>query len=202
MLIVVRHGRTEANRAGLLLGRLDIGLDDVGRAQAAATADAVVVRHGAVDRVVSSPLSRTRATAEAFGRDVETDDRWIELDYGEWDGTPVADVGADRWRAWRSDPDFAPPGGESLATLGRRVRSALDELSTAAADSNIVVVSHVSPIKAALAWALQASVGVHWRAFVAQASITEIAVTDHGPSLRRFNDIGHLPATAVTPEGT
>ncbi|SUZ62101.1 uncharacterized protein METZ01_LOCUS14955, partial [marine metagenome] len=42
--------------------------------------------------VVSSPLLRTRRTAEAFGMDVEVDDRWIEMDYGEFDGRPVADV--------------------------------------------------------------------------------------------------------------
>lgn len=193
MLIIVRHGRTDANRTGLLLGRLDVGLDDVGRAQAEAAAAAVFAAHGTVDRLIVSPLSRTLETAAAFGVDVEVDERWVELDYGEWDGTPVADVSADRWSTWRSNPEFAPPGGESHAALGRRVRSALDDVAADAVDSNVVVVTHVSPIKAALAWALGVDDAVQWRSFVAQASITEIGVTERGPSLRCFNDTAHVP---------
>ena len=59
MLFVVRHGRTAANASGLLLGRLDPDLDELGVRQAAAAAAAL----GTVDRVVSSPLLRTRRTA-------------------------------------------------------------------------------------------------------------------------------------------
>ena len=93
VLIVVRHGRTEANASGLLLGRrLDPALDDLGRRQAAALGRRAARRA----RVVSSPLRRTRETAEAFGRPVEVDERWIELDYGELDGTPLRDVPARR----------------------------------------------------------------------------------------------------------
>ena len=55
-------------------------------------------------RVIASPLLRTRETAGAFGRPVEVDERWIELDYGELDGLPLRDVPADLWRAWRADP--------------------------------------------------------------------------------------------------
>ncbi|HAZ55902.1 MAG TPA: hypothetical protein DCY78_01570, partial [Acidimicrobiaceae bacterium] len=72
MLFVVRHGRTAANASGLLLGRLDPDLDELGVRQATAAAAAL----GSVDRVVSSPLLRTRHTAEAFGLEVEVDDRW------------------------------------------------------------------------------------------------------------------------------
>ena len=61
-LVIVRHGRTEANAHGLLLGRLDVELDPVGRAQAERLAAAT----GPVDRVIASPLQRTRQTAAAF----------------------------------------------------------------------------------------------------------------------------------------
>ena len=122
VLIVVRHGRTEANASGLLLGRrLDPGLDELGRRQAAALA--APWWRGA-DRVVCSPLRRTRETAAALGLPVEVDERWIELDYGALDGTPLAEVPADVWAAWRADIDFAPGGGESLASVGARVRAA------------------------------------------------------------------------------
>lgn len=192
MLTVVRHGRTDANRSGLLLGRLDVGLDPLGEAQAAAVAEAV----GPADRIVCSPLERTRRTAAAWGTAVEVDDRWIELDYGTLDGTPLRDVDADLWRRWRSDVGFAPPGGESLRSLADRVAAACDDLSDAARDGHVVVVTHVSPIKAAAAWAIGVGIEVSWRMFVAPASVTRIAVGDRGPSLHGFNDIGHLAEVA------
>ncbi|HEY1118321.1 MAG TPA: histidine phosphatase family protein [Acidimicrobiales bacterium] len=188
MLTVVRHGRTEANRSGLLLGRLDVGLDPLGQAQAAAVAAAV----GSADRIVCSPLRRTRDTAAAWGVDVEVDDRWIELDYGDLDGTPLRDVDADLWARWRRDVTFAPPAGESLDALGERVRAACDDLADDARTGHVVVVTHVSPIKAAAAWAMGVGIEVSWRMFVAPASVTRIAVGDRGPSLHGFNDVAHL----------
>jgi broad specificity phosphatase PhoE len=185
-LYVCRHGRTEANAAGLLLGRADPGLDDLGRLQAEALA-AALPKAGPV---VSSPLRRCRDTAAAFGRPVSVDERLIELDYGEWDQTPLGDVPAESWAEWQRDPGFRPPGGESLEALYLRVASALDEL----ADSQepIVIVSHVSPIKAAVAWALGVGVEISWRCFVSPASITEIGTSRSRPSLRGFNDVAHL----------
>lgn len=188
MLIVVRHGRTEANARGLLLGRADPPLDAVGRDQAQALVRALP---GAT-RVVSSPLARCRQTAAAFGLPVVIDDRWVELDYGEWDGRPVSEVPAEVWRQWRADPDFAPPGGESLVALGERVRAAADEAAAEAMADDTVIVTHVSPVKAAVAWALGAADEVAWRTFVSQATITRIAVGERGPVLTSFNETAHL----------
>ncbi|MGK2947698.1 MAG: histidine phosphatase family protein [Acidimicrobiales bacterium] len=189
MLTVVRHGRTEANASGLLLGRrLDPGLDALGERQAAALAAALPE----VDRVVSSPLARTRQTAAAFSLPVEVDERWVEVDYGDLDGVPLAEVPADLWARWRADTTFAPPGGESLHDLGLRVRAAAADLVADAAQRHIVVVTHVSPVKAALAWALGVGDDVAWRAFVAPASITRIAVRGGTPSLHAFNVVTHL----------
>ncbi len=85
VLVLVRHGRTAANAQGLLQGRLDLPLDELGHAQAAELAKAL----GRPSRVVSSPLRRSRQTAEALGVEVELDERWTELDYGDLDGLPV-----------------------------------------------------------------------------------------------------------------
>jgi broad specificity phosphatase PhoE len=188
VLTIVRHGRTEANASGLLLGRrLDPGLDELGRQQAVALGSALPE-----GRVISSPLRRTRETAEAFGRPVEIDERWIELDYGDLDGTPLRDVSADVWSRWRQDPAWAPAGGESLVQLGERVREACEAVASEAREGDVIVVTHVSPVKAALAWALGVGDEISFRAFVAPASITTIATRGPRPSLHSFNGCAHL----------
>ena len=204
MIVLLRHGRTEANAQGLLLGRADPVLDDVGREQARAAA-AVLAETASVGRIVSSPLARCRATAEIVagflaevggegpGSPVEVDERWIELDYGELDGTPLSEVPPATWSAWQGDVDWAPPGGESHAALGKRVRAACDELATApAGDGDVLVVSHVSPIKAAVAWALAVGDEVAWHLFLAPGSITRIAPRGTRQSLQSFNETAHL----------
>jgi broad specificity phosphatase PhoE len=185
VLVLVRHGQTDANARGLLQGRVDLPLSELGRRQAAALATIVP----ADARVVASPLRRARETAAAFGREPDVDDRWIELDYGELDGRPIGDVAPETWAAWRADPHFVPPGGESLVTLGARVRSACEELLDEARRGDVVVVSHVSPIKAAIGWALGVGDEVGWRLFVQVASVTRIAVGPAGPSLFSFNEV-------------
>lgn len=188
MLVLVRHGQTDANARGLLLGRADPPLSELGRRQAAALAAHVPTPA----RVVTSPLRRTRETAAVFGAPIDVDDRWIELDYGEFDGRPIGDVGAATWTAWRADPHFVPPGGESLVTLGARVRSACEELVDEARDHDVVVVSHVSPIKAAIAWTLDVGDEVSWRLFVQVASITRVVIGPAGPALHSFNELAPL----------
>jgi len=188
-IVVVRHGRTAANAGGLLLGRLDVPLDDHGRTQAAAVATALP----APDLVVSSPLRRTRETAEAFGRPVEVDPAWIELDYGDWDGRPMGEVAPETWATWRADLDFAPPGGESLRHLSERVHGALEALVDRLDGRRVVVVSHVSPVKAAVSWALAVGPEVAWRTFVAPGSISRIGLGPSGPTLSSFNETAHLP---------
>lgn len=190
MLVLVRHGQTQANAEGRLQGRLDVPLSELGRRQAASLASAVA---GAA-RVVSSPLLRARETAEVFGLPVEVDERWIEMDYGDYDGRPLAEVPLELWERWRSDASYRPPGGESPAAVGERVRAACTELLVEAAERHVVVVSHVSPIKAAVAWALGASDEAAWRMFLEVASVCRVGVGPHGPLLRSFNECGHLPS--------
>jgi broad specificity phosphatase PhoE len=187
VLILVRHGRTPANAAGLLQGRLDQDLDEMGRLQATAVA-AYVQRWCDVDAVVSSPLKRAQQTAAAFGLAVETDDRWLELSYGEYEGTPHTDVPSEVWQRWRDDPHFTPTGGESLATLDQRVRSACEDLAGRAAGENVVVVSHVSPMKSAVAWALGVGVDISFNCHLDQAAVCRIAFRGDRPILQTFNE--------------
>lgn len=182
-ITLLRHGRTTANARGLLQGRVDNPLDEAGHRQAAAAASALTP----VDRVITSPLQRARQTAAAFRADAEVDERWIELDYGAWDGLPLSEVPAGVWEQWRTDLDLRPPGGETLVELGVRVRQSLDELVAAGGAGHMVVVSHVSPIKAAVAWALGVGDEIGWRTRLTTGAYSQISVAGGRVALETFN---------------
>jgi broad specificity phosphatase PhoE len=184
VLYLVRHGRTAANAARLLLGQMDVPLDEVGASQAEALGRIGSLRGAA--RVVSSPLVRARQTAAALGPPVSVDHRWTEIDYGVFDGKELP-AAREIWDGWDRDLGYRPAGGESLAALGRRVRLACDELWPEAAEVDVVVVSHVSPIKAAVAWALGVGDEICWRTFLDTGSVTVVGPGSRGPTLRSFN---------------
>lgn len=192
MIVLARHGQTEANRDALLVGRIDPPLTDLGVQQAERVAGAL--RTSDAVRVVASPLTRALQTAtiiaDVLGLSVETDDRIIEMDYGAWDGMPLADVPIETWRAWRTDPEFRPPDGESLRDVSLRVGAVMGEWLTA--DEPIIAVTHVSPIKAALTWALGAPEQMTWRMFVDVASISRVGLRQGAPCMIGFNDTAHL----------
>ena len=184
MLVLVRHGRTEANAQARLQGRIDLPLDEVGERQA----DAIAAAIGTPDLLITSPLLRARQTAERFGVEPLVDERWLEISYGAYEGLPFHEVASETWDQWRGDVDFCPPGGESLATLGARVVAACEELRHQAADRTVVVISHVSPMKAAVAWALGVDLGISWRTHLDHAAVCRIRMTERGPSLLSFNE--------------
>lgn len=191
MLILLRHGQTAANAASLLQGRMDLPLDKVGVEQARRSGEFIRATYGDVT-VISSPLLRARETAAAISDDVIIDDRFIELDYGDWDGVALSDVDQTMWKNWRQDPKFRPPNGETLLELDARVQPALHEMSERAHGTTIVIVSHVSPIKSAVAWAMGVGPETSWRMHLERASMCRIAVGPRGPSLHSFNDTSHL----------
>jgi broad specificity phosphatase PhoE len=194
MLILVRHGESSANAQALLVGRSDVELTEKGRAQAASVRPLL---DGPVRSLRTSPLRRARDTAEALalGIPAVVDARWIEVDYGEYDCQPLRDVPAEVWREWRRNPDFRPPGGETLAEVDARVAAACDELfaddgaGARATAGDVVVVSHVTPIKAAVTWALGVGVELSWRLHLQTASVTRIGWGNEVPVLHGFNQV-------------
>ncbi len=143
-------------------------------------------------------MRRARDTAAEIaaphGLAVEVDERLIELDYGDWDGLPLGAVPAESWAAWRTDPEFAPPGGERLLDVAARVAAFCADVLV---DDLVVAVSHVSPIKAAVCAALGVDDRVTWRMQLDVASVTRIGRRPDGsPYLVAFND-----ASLVKPAG-
>ena len=194
MIVLVRHGETDANRAGLLLGRANPNLNERGRQQAIALAAALHREAAAV--ILASPLARAQETAtaigQAIGAAVEVEPSLTELDYGEWDERSIADLPAAVAAQWRADPTFAPPRGESLAELRRRVAPCTRTLLEQMGDRTMIVVSHVSPIKAMILVALDLGDTFAWRLRLDVASISRVAAGPSGPVLVSFNETGHL----------
>ena len=191
MLILLRHGQTAANAQSLLQGRIDLSLDEVGVEQARKCGEYLRAAYNDLV-VISSPLIRAQQTAGAVSDSVEIDERFIELDYGDWDGVALADVDQQQWAQWRNDPSFRPPNGETLLELDARVQPALHELMEVAKKHTVVVVSHVSPIKSGVAWAMGVGPETSWRMHLERASICRIAIGPRGPALHTFNDTSHL----------
>jgi probable phosphoglycerate mutase len=209
-----------ANAAGLLVGRADSPLTELGLRQAEALGEEVASRARTPFRILVSPLRRATQTAEAIARacesgryamapppsgeftpgvgpEVVVDSRFIELDYGELDGSPPSKLPQGLWDHWCSDPAWRPPGGETLWEVKARVSAACEEIASEAALGDVVIVSHVSPIKAAVTWALGTSPELSWRLSLGVASITRIATDgSRGPSLVSFNETAHLSGLA------
>ena len=185
----MRHGRTPNNAQARLQGQIDSPLDEVGFEQSAVVGKALRDRWP-VDRVVTSSRRRTRQTARAAGLgDVPTtiDDRWMEIDFGAYDERRISEVMAELGAAWAADISYVPPEGESMAGLHERVGQALSDLAEEAAASNIVVVTHATPIKSAAARLLGGEAEMIMRLRVSLASVTAFGPVAHGLVLTEFN---------------
>ena len=193
MLVLVRHGETLDNRAGRLLGRSDPPLTSLGRVQARAVA--AVLEPERPVAVYTSPLGRAVQTATmigaACGAEVVVDPRLIEIDYGAWENRPLQEVPRDA-AAVASDPSATFPEGESLVDVGQRVVPLFEELL--GRDELVVAVTHVTPVKAAVAWALGVGDEIAWRMHLSLASITRLGQRRGRPYLLSFNETSHLRA--------
>jgi probable phosphomutase (TIGR03848 family) len=205
-LLLIRHGRSTANTAGILAGRTPgVDLDERGAAQAAALAARLAeVR---LDAIVSSPLERTRQTAEhlAAGRPdtlFELDERFTECDYGTWSGRALKSLAEEPlWRTVQAHPAAAAfPDGESLAALSARAVAAVRSWNAKLGESAVyAVVSHGDVIKAIAADALGMHLDLFQRINVDPCSLTVVRYHGTRPAVLRLNDLGGEVAGLVPP---
>ncbi|WP_432544625.1 bifunctional RNase H/acid phosphatase [Kineococcus sp. SYSU DK002] len=156
-LVLVRHGSTALTEQRRVCGRRgqDPELSELGLAQARAAADCPEVAGAAV--VLSSTMRRSQQTAQVvadrLGLPVHVDRQWDETDFGEWDGLTTPEV-VRRWprefAAWDASGAVAPPGGESLETVERRVLAARDALLARWGGERVVLVTHGDPLRVLL----------------------------------------------------
>jgi len=184
-LVLVRHGVTAHTTGQRFSGGLagsDPGLSAEGRAQVRAVGEWLAPTIDRVDAVVTSPVRRTRESAqvlgELLGHEVEEEPGLAEMEFGVWDGLTfleVAEQHGDDLDAWLGSVDVAPGGsGESLVAVEERVLAARDRLLAAHAGRTVVVVSHVTPIKTLVAHALGAPLLSLFRMELAPASVTVV----------------------------
>ncbi|MBW4029678.1 MAG: histidine phosphatase family protein [Acidobacteria bacterium] len=191
MIILIRHGQSTTNELGLLVGRSNPPLTATGREQARRLS----AHLSNVREVWTSPLERARDTARLAVPSLEAvvKDSFIEVDYGSLDGQSLASISDEQWRDFEGDHDRPLLDGESLDVVDARVHAQLDALledpSSALHhdDEHLVIVSHVSPIKSAVTWALGVHGSAAWRMRIDNGSMTFIATRRLTPSLIRHN---------------
>lgn len=192
-LYLIRHGETEQNKTGILMGSTDTPLNDQGREQARQLRDRINAL--AIDTLFSSPLQRAVETANlVFGEQVPiiTDSSIQEFHFGEWEGMHFSEIAKhypDIWQLWLTDWEKTHiPGGEVFAAFQQRVIGFVEEMVSYNPGKNLAIVSHGGCIRSLLAHFFCGSVSKgYWKFKVDNATLTEIEFMGSLPILIRFN---------------
>ena len=198
-LFLVRHGETEHNRQNLSLGQDDVALNETGLRQAEALGRALSEERLSV--VYASPLVRAIRTAEAiaepYGLEVVIEDGLIEMDVGEMDGLPFADVREkfpgfiERWQG-PEGPNERMPGGERLVDVCDRADAALSAIVKRHEGERVCLVSHNFVILSLLTQLMGLELTGFRRLRHSVAAIARVEWRDGGPVVVALNDTCHL----------
>ncbi|GLZ43934.1 phosphoglycerate mutase [Actinomycetospora sp. NBRC 106375] len=199
-VILLRHGRSTANVSGVLAGRSPgVGLDDHGRAQAEKLVDRLAELPLAA--AVTSPMQRCQETLApllaARGLEADVDEGLSEVDYGDWTGRKLGELGKeDLWKVVQAHPSAAVfPGGEGLAGMQARAVAAIRRHAVRIGAEHgekalWVACSHGDVIKAAVADALGLHLDSFQRIVIDPCSVSVISYTPTRPFVVRVNDTG------------
>jgi len=201
MIYMVRHGETVLTpmRKFSGVGPLDPKLTEKGLAQAAAVAGAIAKLNPEV--LIASPLMRTTQTAAAIaaatGLEINFDEIWYELSFGDWDGLSFEEVKEkfpDEFQGWLNSTSYAPAGGESYDQAEVRVEEALEKVAALYPGQRVVVVTHNGIIKLAAQIVTGAPTEAVFHIDAAPCSITSISIwpSDGLRALRSLNETGHF----------
>lgn len=206
-VILLRHGRSTANTAGVLAGRSEgIELDDKGREQAAQLVERLAGLR--IEALVRSPLLRCASTVEplaaALGLQPVIDERLAEVDYGSWTGRKMSELtGEPLWRVVQAQPSAAVfPDGEGLAQVQARAVAAVRDHDRQLAERHggdvlWVACTHGDVIKAVIADALGIHLDGFQRIVADPASASVIRYTPLRPFVIHVNHTGASLAAAV-----
>lgn len=141
-LLMVRHGRTDWNDLKKIQGCVDIGLNETGRNQAKETAK--LLENENIDLIISSPLIRTKQTAEIIneGRNINIiyDERLKERDFGEFEGLTKKDFDYESF--WTYSKNLKYEKAENIQEFFKREFEFLDEVKEKYKDKTILLVTH------------------------------------------------------------
>ncbi len=170
-----------------------VSLSEDGRAQAVALGRGLVGQ--GIDRIVCSPLERTRDTAAAIAgacglATPEPINALVEIDMGEWTGAAFGDLGGGAWDAWNRERGSARiPGGETMAEAQARIVGYMTGVATSAAGgTTIALVTHSDMIRAAVAHVLGLPLDNLLRFDVGPASVSRVVMGDWGAKLISLNE--------------
>ncbi len=192
-LHLIRHGETEENQRGILVGSTDVALCENGRVQARDLAG--LARSLPLDAIFVSPMLRTVETAIlAFGPKarMSTDSRLKECHFGEWEGLYFAEIAGrypEIWQNWLRDWEHTQiPGGETFSLFTQRLITFCDEILREHPGQNLAMVTHGGCIRTLLSHYLcgSASVG-YWKFKVENATIITLEFAESFPMLTGFN---------------
>lgn len=153
------------------------------------------------DAIVTSPMQRCRAFAEALGdrlqRPVSVEPRLREVGMGEWEGRSPAEIMQSEPEAYaafyRNPVTHRPPGCEPLDAFGRRVAEAFETLLAEQAGSHLLIVAHAGVIRATLGYVLRSDPAAWYRTRVDNAGVTRFRRGDYGNRLDFHNRTSIAP---------
>ena len=196
LLLLVRHGSTDATKERLVGRTPDVHLNPDGLGQAGS----VVERLAGVPvaAIYSSPLERALETAAPLAADrglkIKVDAGILEVDYGGWTNQPFKSLRrTDLWKRVQQRPaDARFPGGEAMREVQVRAVAAVERMAIAHPAETVVAVSHGDVIKAIVAHLLGQHLDMFQRLHVTTGSISAIAAGPGPPAIFCLNETGHL----------
>ncbi len=189
-LILVRHGKTQANMDGLYCGRLDLPLAEQGLGEVRATA--LALSAFSPHRVYCSNALRARQTADiiAPGADIVVLPSLCELDFGMFEGLGADDIQSRMPDAWRSYMDdymgYTFPGGDNVRRYLTKASESINGIIREAQNSRVLVVSHKGFILSVLSWLLHGDIEHIFSYDIRPAGFARLSLGDGFAVLRQL----------------